>query len=83
MGAAAGSLEGNSCEEQVQFWKLWNESTQDRRHTIGVGISERIYDLMRDDTIKSAADFKKQLAQYVKTKILKKPPSARAKRKRR
>jgi hypothetical protein len=69
MGAAAGSLEGNSCEEQVRFWKLWNESTQDERHTIGIGISRTINDLMRSAEIKTAEDFKKRLAQYVKTQI--------------
>jgi hypothetical protein len=79
MGAAASSLEGNSCEEQVQFWTLWNQSTRDQRHTIGVGISRKIDQLMKSE-ITSAGEFKKELAKYVKTVILKKPMSRRARR---
>jgi hypothetical protein len=69
MGAAAGSLEGNSAEEQVQFWKIWNESSQDERHRIGVGISRKINALMRSDEIRSAEQFKRELAKHVKTII--------------
>jgi hypothetical protein len=66
MGAAAGSLEGNSAEEQVQFWTLWHESTRDERHKLGVGISRKINALMRSDEIRSAEEFKKELAKHVK-----------------
>ena len=79
MGAASGSLEGNSSEEQVEFWERWNRSTRDQRHEIGVGISKRINELMRSD-IKSAVEFKSSLAQYVKTEILGKPGARTAKR---
>jgi hypothetical protein len=72
MGAAASSLEGNSCEEQVRFWTLWHESTREKRHAIGIGISKEINRLMRSDEIRSAQDFKKKLAQHVKSIL---PPS--------
>ena len=80
MGAAAGSLEGNSAEEQVQFWTLWHESTRDERHHIAVGISNQIKELMKSD-IASAGEFKRELAKYVKTLIRENPVSPKAKRK--
>jgi hypothetical protein len=82
MGAAAGSLEGNSCDEQVEFWTLWHESTAEDRLKIRVGISRKINELMRDDAIRSARDFKTQLAAHVKT-ILPSNQRPRSPRKRR
>ena len=81
MGAAAGSLEGNSSEEQVEFWERYFRSSRDQRREIGVGISKRINELMRSD-IRSAEEFKRSLAQYVKTEILGKPGARTSKRRR-
>ena len=80
MGIAAASLEGNSCEEQVQFLTLLNESSQEERQRIGVRIGRTTTALLKSKD-RSAEDVRRELAKFVKT-LIRKPASSKAKRRR-
>jgi hypothetical protein len=81
MGIAAASLEGNSSEEQVQFWKIWNTSSQDERHRIGVECGRRTSELLKSK--EPAEVVRRQLAAWVKGVIKEQAVARTAQRKRR
>lgn len=79
MGSAGGSLD--DCEEQVKFWRIWNEATGDEKHRLGVLIGKKTNDLLKSSL--SAADVRQELARFVRTVILKASARRGSSRKRR
>ncbi len=79
MGSAGASLDDP--QEQVEFWKTWNEATRDERHRMGVLIGKQTAKLMRA-TGRTAEDARRDLAKFVREVIIKRPASG-ASRKRR
>ena len=77
MGSAGGSLD--DCEDQVEFWKVWNAATKDERHRLGVMIGKKTSELLKSGDI--SGDARQKLATFVKTVILKKSARRRAPRK--
>jgi hypothetical protein len=74
MGSAGGSLD--DCEEQVEFWKIWNAANKHEKHGLGVMIGKKISELLKSGDI-SAGDVRQKLATYVRTEILRKRPARR------
>ena len=67
MGSAGGSLD--DCEEQVAFCRLWIEANAHERQRLGVLIGKKTNDLLKSSI--SAADVRQELANFVRTVILK------------